>query len=87
MNELYLWSMLVMKLTGPLMLACLGLMFAFLYYINRKPPKPNEVILGYVRFHSSRKGHIGILTYTLIISFIFFVISLAGLALHYFLAR
>ena len=87
MVELYAWSSNILKISSPLMLLCMGLMFLFLTYVNRKMPNPNEVILGYVRFHTRRKGHIGILTYILILSFVFFIFSLIGLLVYYVLSR
>jgi len=87
MAELYTWSTLMLKLSGPTMLVCLALMAGFMTYVNRKMPRPEEVILGYVRYYTRSKGHIGILTYILILSFVFFVFSLLGILVYYFLSR
>ena len=87
MNDLYFWSVGALKVSAPIMMGCLFLMYVFMYYVTRKPPAFSSLLVGYVRFHTARKGHIGILTYLFILNMFIFCLGFIGFGVHYALNR
>jgi len=66
---------------GPLMLVCLILMYIYAANYTGKRPHPRAIIRSYVRYNIQKNRHAGLLTYIMIISFIFFTLAMLGLFL------
>lgn len=64
---------------GPLTLLTIVLMFVSLYRETGRPPHLAGIVFTYARRSIARKGHVGVLTYLLIVSGIFFAVSALGL--------
>jgi len=79
MSELYTISSLMLKISGPVMLASLVLMYIAVAGGAAGKTNPKEVLYRYVRQSVQRKRHAGIFTYMLVFSFIIFVLSILGL--------
>jgi len=85
MAELYSLCIFMVEFLGPLMVACLVLMYVFTAKNTGRAPGLGEVMLKYVRYNMEKRRHAGLLTYLFILSFIFFILSVTGLVTGYLL--
>lgn len=75
----------MIKLLGPLMLACLIIMYFQVYFSTGRKPQLRGVIMEYARHNLRSRKHAGLLTYAFIICSILFVFSIIGILLSHFL--
>jgi hypothetical protein len=85
MTGLYPLCSFMVQFFGPLMLACLVLMYISTARHMDRPPSPREIILSYVRYNMKTRRHAGLLTYLFILSSLLFVLSALGLLAGYLL--
>jgi len=77
MDNLYPLAELVVKITGPLMLVCVAVIYASVAIRTRKAPKPFQALYLYISYNTANRKHAGVMTYLLMVLALFF---LAGLA-------
>lgn len=85
MTEIKVLSEIMIKLLGPLMLACLAIMYFQVYFSTGSRPPFKGVIMAYARHNIQKRKHAGLLTYAFIISAILFLFSIIGVLVTRFL--
>jgi len=77
MDNLYPLAEMVVKITGPLMLVCIVVIYASVAIRTRKAPKPLKAFYLYISYNTANRRHAGIMTYMLMILAMFFLAALA----------
>lgn len=80
MRPLYELSKVMVAILGPLLLACIVIMYVSVTLTTKKPPKPSEVIYRYIQQSMAKSRHAGVMTYLLVVGALFFFVAVAMLA-------
>jgi hypothetical protein len=77
MDKLYPLAELVVTITGPMMIACVAVIYASVAIRTRSAPKPLQAFYLYISYNAANRKHAGIMTYLLIVLALFFLTGLA----------
>lgn len=84
MEALVELSKVVVQLTGPLMVACIIIMFISVMLATGSAPKPTQVMYLYIKQNIAKRQHAGVLTYLLFVCALFFMLATAVLLYGHF---
>lgn len=76
---------IVIKFTGPLLLAIVIFIYVSVYFRTGKLPSPPEALFVYARLNIARRRHVGILIYCFIACMVIFIAAVGILIYSKFL--